>query len=117
MEAAEVPPALQARLGAEGAASLLALLEMARQEWTVDVTTASVERFERRFTEESAGLRIAIAQSEASLRKEMGERGSGLRKEMSDLRVGLLKWSSAFWIGQVIATAGIAGVVIQALRS
>jgi hypothetical protein len=112
-----VPPALQARLGAEGTTSLLELFETARQEWTVDVTTAAVERFERRLTEEGAELRIAIAQSEACLRKEIGDLGTSFRKDVSDLRVELLKWSFAFWIGQVIATASIAGVVIQALRS
>ncbi len=113
MEVHDVAPALQARLGPEGTAGLLALFDSARQDWTDDVTALAVERLERRLTEEISGVRVSIAQSDATLRVEMGGLREELRKEMSDLRFDLLKWSFAFWIGQLIAVAGVMGLMLR----
>lgn len=107
----DVAPALQERLGSEATAGLLALFGTARQEWTVDVATAAVERFEHRLTDEMSGMRVALAQTEAALRqqiiegdsklrqevsahtatlrKEMGDQGVALRREISDQGVAL----------------------------
>jgi hypothetical protein len=104
MQVADVAPALQARLGPAATAGLLELFDTVHAEWRTEVTTAAVERFERRLTEEMSSMRVSLAQSEGTL-----------RVEMRDLRVELLKWSFAFWIGQVIATAGIMGVMVRLL--
>lgn len=82
MERADVPLALHERLGAEATAGLLELFDTARQEWTADVTTAAVERFERRLSEESANWRVALARTEAALRLEMHDGFASLRQEM-----------------------------------
>jgi hypothetical protein len=102
----DVSPALQARLGPEATAGLLALLDITRREWQTafaeasafaaatadkstieaDVTAAAVERFEQRLTEESGGLRGEMGELRSGLRGEMGEMQSGLRTEMRELR-------------------------------
>jgi hypothetical protein len=153
MEGADVAPALRERLGPEATVGLLALFEAARQDWTADVTTAAVERFERRLTDEMSGMRVTLTQTEAAsrqqlaqseaalrqqigegdaslrqemsalaatLRKEIGDQGLALRHEISSLRqehlasrFDLLKWSFVFWVGQVIAVAGIVGLMLR----
>lgn len=135
MEVADVPPALRERLGPNGTAGLLGLFATAHQEWTADVTTAAVERFERRLTEEAANWRVALAQTEAALRLEMRdgdarlrekmrELGSDLRSEMASLRqehlagrFELLKWCFVFWVGQVFAVAGVVAVVFRLMQT
>lgn len=122
MEVERVAPALRERLGVQGTAGLVSLLEAAQQDWTADVTTAA-ERFERRLTDETAGLRVALAHTEgilrqeiAGLRTEMHNFGAALRQEHFAGRFELLKWSFAFWIGQVIAVTGIVGLMLRVTR-
>ena len=91
-------------------------MDAARREWTAEVTALALERFERRLTEEVAGVRVSMAQCESGLRLEIGKLREELRKEMADLRFDLLKWSFAFWIGQVIAVAGIMGLMLRFTR-
>jgi hypothetical protein len=83
MDVADVAPALQARLGSEGTAGLLALFETARQEWTVDVTTAAVERFERRLTDEISSTRVALAQTAAALREQLAQTEGSFREQLA----------------------------------
>jgi hypothetical protein len=171
MEAEDVPPALRERLGTEGTAGLIALFEIARQEWTDDVISSAVERIEHRIAEEGATARVnlgyveatlktEIGQSEARLRTEIGlteaklrteigalgaslrvemadqksalcaERselqsalrgemaalGTDLRRDMSDLRFSVIKWNFVFWTGQLLVTAALLGLFLQALR-
>jgi hypothetical protein len=49
----------------------------------------AVERFERRFAEELAELRVALA------------------REIHDGRVETIKWVFLFWVGQMTAFAGL----------
>ena len=88
---------------------------------------ACTERFERRLVDEVAGLRVQIAQTEAVLRRDMAETaaasrvetaqmGAGIRLEIAASRVELLKWCFLFWIGQVVTTASIVGVMLRAIR-
>ena len=77
-----MPPALQERLGPEGTAALVEVLERTRQDWTMDVTTAAVERFERRLTDAHAQLREDMRVRDAQLREEMRVRDAQLREEM-----------------------------------
>lgn len=82
MEVQDMPPALQERLGPEGTAALVELLEQARQDWTMDVTTAAVERFERRLTDAHATLREDMIARDVKLRAEMLASDAKLREEM-----------------------------------
>lgn len=82
MEVQDMPPALQERLGPEGTAALVELLEQARQDWTMDVTTAAVERFERRLTDAHATLREDMIARDVKLREEMLASHAKLREDM-----------------------------------
>jgi hypothetical protein len=85
MEAADVGPALQERLGPEATAALVDLFDVARREWTADVTTAAVERFERRLSDEVGGLRAEIRSLDTNLRLEI----AGVRQELKSDIAGL----------------------------
>jgi hypothetical protein len=92
---------------------LLELFDAARAEWTNDVTTSAVDRFERRLTGEISGVRVLIGQTDAALRTEMAtlraemrEGDAGLRAEMregfallrADMRegdAGVRAWATA----------------------
>jgi hypothetical protein len=149
MEIEAVPAALRDRLGTEASHGLLELFDRAQREWKADVIEASTERFMRRLVEESASLRVQIAEVEASLRREVAETratlreemaamGAGLRQEMAGMRadlrqeiagmgaslrqemganrVELFKWCFLFWIGQVVAVAGIMSLILRKYR-
>lgn len=126
MESKTVPTALRERLGSEATHDLLRLFDTARAEWSAEVVSLSLERFERRLVEELAGLRIEMAQQGASLRVEiaavrtelksdMQEGFALIRQEMATNRFELLKWSFLFWIGQVLAIVGLVGAMLRAL--
>jgi hypothetical protein len=89
METARVPLPLRERLGDEATEGLVLLLDHARQEWTAEVTSASVERFERRLAEEILGVRQAIAQSEASLARMMTDDDDSLERHIRDVEASL----------------------------
>jgi chromosome segregation ATPase len=78
MEVSDVPPPLRERLGTDATVSLLELFDTARQEWGREVTTAAIERFERRLGEEVGAVRADMTE----LRTEVGE----LRTEVGELR-------------------------------
>ncbi len=89
MELEDVAPALQARLGPDGTAGLLVLLDSARQEWQDDVTAAAIERFEQGLTEEARGLRGEMRELGGARRGEMREGEARLREGMRDLAAAL----------------------------
>jgi hypothetical protein len=131
MDVERVSPALYERLGAQASADLVVLLDAARQEWAGDVTAAIVDRFERRLTEECAGVRVALAQTEGKLRAEV----AGLRTEVHDGdaaisqelhnvearltkevltgRHELLKWVFVFWVTQMMAIGGLVAAMLR----
>jgi hypothetical protein len=124
MQVSDVSPALRERLGVEATVGLLRLFDTARQEWTGDVTTAAVERFEARLIEETARLGLEIAEFRASLqaeiaalRQESTTEFAALRQENLEGRIELLKWCFAFWVGQVFAVAGVVAVVLRLMRT
>jgi hypothetical protein len=80
-----VAPALQERLGPEATAALVDLFDVARQEWTADVTTAAVERFERRLSDEIGTVRAEIRSVDTNLRLEI----AGVRQELKGDIAGL----------------------------
>jgi hypothetical protein len=61
-------------------------------------------------------LRQEMGRLGVDLRQEMGQLGVGLRADVSAGRVEMVKWLFLFWVGQVIAMAGIMGALLRALR-
>ena len=84
-----VPASLRERLGTEATGGLLSLFDLARREWRADLIAACTERYERRLSEEMAGVRIQIAQVEASLRTEIAQMGAGIRQDMAQMDAGI----------------------------
>lgn len=64
----------------------------------------------------SSTLHDEMSQLGSSLHREMAQMGSSLRQEMSDGRFELLKWCFLFWMGQVVAVAGVMGLMLRMLR-
>ena len=134
MDIEQVPAALQERLGVEATSGLLQLFDRAHREGRADVIAACTDRFERRLVEEISGARVQIAQVDASLRRDMAEMGASIRQDIARLgadirqemtsirqdlasgRVELLKWCFLFWVGQVVAVAGIMGMMLRLFR-
>jgi hypothetical protein len=137
MESNTAPAALREQLGSEATHDLVRMFDTARAEWTAEVVSLSLERFERRLVEELAGLQIEMAQQNATLREKLAQQGAALRGAIaavrtdlkSDMQEGfatirqamaanrfeLLKWSFLFWIGQVLAIVGLVGAMLRAL--
>lgn len=120
-----MPVSLQERLGAEGTSDLVRLFDTARAEWSDDVLNLSMDRFERRLVEETAGLRVDIARETAALRGDisglrtevkvdMQEGFASIRQEMATNRFELLRWSFLFWVGQVFAIVALVGAMLGA---
>ena len=91
MDARNVPLALNARLGPDGVAGLLELVESARSSWTDEVTTLAMDRLDTRLAKESGGLRAAIAASEGRLRGEIAAMRNEVRSEIGDCETRLRK--------------------------
>ena len=114
MSVSSVPEPLAVRLGHDaprrcsGQASdaLVALLDSTRQEWTEDVVTMAVDRFEGRLTTEISSLRVDMVRELSALRQDV-------TRDLSAVRVELLKWSFLFWIGQVAAMAGLLAFMLR----
>ena len=81
--------ALTSKLGSAATSGLADLLETERAIWTDDVMTLAVDRFERRLTEQVAGLRVDMV------------------RELQECRVDIIKWSFLFWVGQVTLVSGL----------
>ena len=93
---------LSARFGPDASKCLDDLLDAERREWSDHVLTVATERFERRLSEETAHLRVEIANL-----------GSGLRQEMAKDRFELLKWMFVFWIAQLAAMTAIMSFLLR----
>jgi hypothetical protein len=84
-----VSAALRDRLGEQGTFGLLELFEAREAASSDRMLSIAAERYERRLTEEIAGLRVALT------------------REIYDLRSEVLKWAFLFWVGQFAAVAGL----------
>jgi hypothetical protein len=109
------------------------------------VLSLAAERFARRLAEETAKLRIEMAQGfdglwqemaglrqemtaqGVTLRQEISAQGASLRQEMASLEVRLvreiaasrveaIRWSFAFWIGQLVAMAGLLAFMLRGVH-
>jgi hypothetical protein len=120
--------ALVERLGQDGTEALSALLTAAHGEWTDEVMTIAVDRFERRLTSEISAVRVDVSRELSVLRVDVARDISVLRTdvardicalradvvaEISALRVELLKWSFLFWVGQVATMAGLLAFMLR----
>ena len=102
MDIQHVPPALQERLGPEGALGLVNVVHLAGRTWKDDVMSAASDRFERRLVEETGRLRVDMAGLEGRLVARIAE-----------ARNDVLQWSFVFWIGQVITLTTIMSVLLR----
>lgn len=75
-------------------------------EWCDEVSTAVIDRFERRLSVEIGAVRVDVSRELATLRFDVA-------RDLSALRVELLKWSFFFWIGQVATIAGLLAFMLQ----
>jgi hypothetical protein len=93
---------LRERLGEDGIACLVSMLEETSQEVKEEVVTSVSDRYERRLTEECGALRLEMT------------------KGFAKVETTLVKWCFIFWIGQAVAFAGLlltlTGVIFTYLK-
>jgi hypothetical protein len=63
-----------------------------------------------------AGAREDLASGLAAVRQEMAAGLGRVEVALADTRADLLEWAFLFWIGQVVALAGLMSVLIRAMR-
>ena len=102
MSPAAVSEILMERLGEKGARALVDMLHASNSACNDDVLEKTAERFERRLVEETSKLRVDMAQ----LRTD-------LHGEIVSSRFELIKWNFVFWIGQVVALAGVISLMLR----
>jgi hypothetical protein len=81
--------ALLERLGREATIALLDVIEAKHIAWSDRVLSITIERFERRLSEEISRFRVDMV------------------REMHDVRWDVIRWMFAFWVGQFFAIAGL----------
>ena len=86
MDVLTVPVPVRAKLGEAGSDGLVTMF--------ADAHRMATESFERRLAEETAKLRL----------------------DMADLKFDLLKWSFLFWIGQLAAIMAMLSWMLRDLR-
>jgi hypothetical protein len=96
------PLALSTRLGPDATRALDDVLDADRRQWSDHVLTIAGERFERRLAEESAKLRI-----------EMANLDSNLRQAIAHSHFELLKWMILLWVSQLAAISGILSYMLR----
>jgi len=102
MKAVAVPTVLRERLGNPGADALTEMLDTRTRESIDYAIERAAERFERRLVEETSKIRVDMA----SMRSDLsGQIAAG--------RFDLIKWSFAFWLGQLVALAGILSMMLR----
>jgi hypothetical protein len=106
MGAAQVPRALVERLGNDATQGLVSLLASTQAEWSDEVLTTVVDRFEHRLAIEMSAMRVDVSRELSALRVDVA-------RDISALRVELLKWSFLFWIGQVATMAGLLAFMLR----
>ena len=118
-------------LGHEGTQDLSALLASSRAEWTDEVLTTAVDRFERRLTTEISAFRVDVLREFSMVRAEIAREVSTLladvtrgistlradfTRDLLGLRSELLRWSFLFCVGQVAAMAGLLAFMLRPCR-
>ena len=106
MAAAQVPKALVERLGVDAAQGLVSLLASTQNEWSDEVLTTVVDRFEHRLAIEISAVRVDLSRELSALRVDVA-------RDIGGLRVELLKWSFLFWVGQVATMAALLSFMLR----
>ena len=117
MSVARVPQVLRARLGHDGANALETFLESSRDQWTDEVMTTAVDRFEHLLTRELSLFRVEMSRDISSLRQDVTREIATLRqdftRDLSAVRVETIKWSFVFWVGQVAVMGGLLALALR----
>jgi len=87
---------LREKLGEDGADALISLINQSQSNNKAEILQFVEEKFERRLSEEIAGVRGELAKEIASV-----------RGELANVRADLIKWMFIFWVGQIGAIIGI----------
>ncbi len=102
MSPVAVPEILMDRRSERGARALVDMLHASRRACADDVLEKTAERFERRLVEETSKLRVDVARLQTDL-----------HGEIVSSRFELIKWNFVFWIGQVVALAGVISLMLR----
>ena len=103
---------LREKLGEEAVDSLINLINKAIAEQKNDVLKFVEEKFERRLSEEIAGLEVRLTEKilrvETGLSEkisqnynELSEKISAEGKKSAEYKADIIKWMFIFWVGQV----------------
>jgi hypothetical protein len=84
-----MPAGLRERLGTDASRELLDMFDRSQRQTRDQVVEMCMERSERRLSEEIAGVRVQIAQTEGMLRREIAEMGAALRQETAQVGAGI----------------------------
>jgi uncharacterized protein YdcH (DUF465 family) len=118
MPVVAVPRALRERWGEEGSEDLARLPSSLEEAARENALVMAEERFERRLAETEARIDHRITETEAKLDKRITEveakldkritaEIAGLKADMSALKAEIIKWMFLFWLGQLMAVAGL----------
>lgn len=77
-----------------------------------ELNRLTVERFERRRSEELANLQYEMTELGRELREEMQKLRADIRLDLAERSADSMKWAMVFWVGQAMAVAAI----VSALR-
>lgn len=83
------------RLGRDATVALLDVIEAKPIAWSDRVLSITIERFERRLSEELGRFRVDMI------------------REIHEVRWDVIRWMFAFWIGQFFAVAGLLAFVFR----
>ena len=90
-----------------------------QREWKEDVLETACEKFERRLSEEIAGVHREIDGVRleiAGVRVDMANERREVTTQMAHMHTSLLRWMFVFWIGQLMAAAGIVVTMLRAAK-
>jgi len=94
---------LRLKLGDAGTDSLVQFINEALAEQKNDILTFVEEKFERRLSENIAGVETKIGKLETKIAETKAE----LTTEIANTRSELIKWMFIFWVGQLGMILGI----------
>jgi len=109
---------LREKLGDEAVDSLINLINKAIAEQKNDVLKFVEEKFERRLSEEIAGLEVRLTEKilrvETGLSEKISQNYNELSgkisaegKKSAEYKADIIKWMFIFWVGQVGVILGI----------
>ena len=107
MSIISIPKALREKLGEEGSDALIDIINRAQGDKKTDVIRLVGEKFERRLSEEIAGVNHRMERLRVELKEDNANLRAELKADNANIRADLIKWMFIFWVGQVAAILGI----------